>query len=135
MYCYRNPRTCASSTFLSSIVIFRKIIRHIPASLIWFCIYVRYNFCLSKNGKLIHWLLTCRKKGKRGCRFIPGVSIKKKFGEGGVCPRSFFLVYINPLSEINIHKGRWSTGVQKVEWVRNRRWIFTLTGINKRMII
>lgn len=135
MYCYRNPRTCASSTFLSSIVIFRKIIRHIPASLIVFCIYVRYNFCLSKNGKLIHWLLTCRKKGKRGCRFIPGVSIKKKFRRRGSMSKVFFLVYINPLSEINIHKGRWSTGVQKVEWVRNRRWIFTLTGINKRMII
>lgn len=134
MYCYRNPRTCASSTSLSSIVIFRKIIRHIPASLIGFCIYVRYNFCLSKNGKLIHWLLTCRKKGKRGCRFIPGVSIKK-ISEKGEYVQGLFLVYINPLSEINIHKGRWSTGVQKVEWVCNRRWIFTLTGINKRMII
>lgn len=89
----QESQDSASSTFLSSIVIFRKIIRHIPSSLIGFCIYVRYNFCLSKNGKLIHWLLTCRKKGKRGCRFIPGVSIKKNFGEGGVCPRSFFGIH------------------------------------------
>lgn len=135
MYCYRNPRTCTSSTFLSSIVIFRKIIRHIPASLIGFCIYVRYNFCLSKNGKLIHWLLTCRKKREARMQIYSRGFDKKKFRRRGSMSKVVFLVYINPLSEINIHKGRWSTGVQKVEWVRNtsRRWIFT--GINKRMII